>query len=368
MTTPEFFHKLEEEERRRESESGAQDNMSAPVEDVEVDAPHEVSVDSADDASSSHSESRPRKSKPAEDLPQEGTVVQHEKKHEHVRPIFVANRVKDLLRIMETPIPPQAPDILWENNLPSINLEYSFDCAGAIMVDETATAFPAAFILAKLLGLYGIKVSSNRVVHASIPTICGENNHIFRTTATGNKTGIQANMEENMYEVVDGQAVYLQFDYDHEPLAAEAAESQLRFVRMPPHSGECPNKCKFSISTPSDGHRAFRVDSILSVLCIMRGFPISSSAEEEMVGRLRQGDHCQALYTDEAIGSRIYCYGSLYSASCGAKGAGKWTPHRFPNTREYTELARFLSSAVVTVLEAASFKAGPNSDTQSQWA
>ena len=98
-------------------------------------------------------------------------------------------------------------------------------------------------------------------------------------------------MSENICQLIDGQAVYLAFDYDHATQHPESQHSYLRFLKHPPEGDDiCPNGQKYQVAVSPKGATAFRMDSILSLFCIMRGFPVGAWVDQ-CVGKLLQGQH-----------------------------------------------------------------------------
>ena len=157
-------------------------------------------------------------------------------------------------------------------------------------------------------------------------------------------------------------------DYEKPGLDPQAFSSHCRFLRDPKGvAGDDPNKGKYQFSVPATGGTVFRTDSLLSLICVMRGFP-SGAEGVPTIGQLGRGFHSQALYTDESIASRVYCYGSVYAAADKIGNSGKYCSHNIPTGGEFNEFATFLNHTVLTVQHAASIKAGPQSKSDMQWA
>ena len=100
------------------------------------------------------------------------------------------------------------------------------------------------------------------------------------------------------------------------------------------------------------------------MLSIMRGIP---TGKMETQWPLKQGQQCVAMGTDEAIRSRVYCYGSLFSVS-KLVGNGKVTSMKIPAGSDFDSLSGFLNEGMPIVMFASNFKEGPSGQKNSQWA
>ena len=80
----------------------------------------------------------------------------------------------------------------------------------------------------------------------------------------------------------------------------------------------------------STGTWATRFDSLISHLCVMKGFPDSGRAEldPKYDFRLPTGRHAPAVFTDETVRAAGYCYGTL--AAVPETGDGHWSTPSLP--------------------------------------
>ena len=104
---------------------------------------------------------------------------------------------------------------------------------------------------------------------------------------------------------------------------------------------------------------AFRFDSLLSQLSVMRGY--KDNFEEEryplLLGRL-----CPAACTDESVRGGVCFYGSL--CMCPKQGNGKWLPYN--RVMMSPRMASVCGSAVISIVQVTDVKAGPGG-SDPQW-
>ena len=208
---------------------------------------------------------------------------------------------------------------------------------------ETAvtTPHPAAYLMAKILALYQVEVETSVSVHHSIPVIkteVGNDPHILTVKAMGTSSQAPCVLEESVDSLYGQEAIVLRFKYAFPMSAHERAASQLRFYVEPKEDES--DKGRYQVEVDANGCYAYRNDSILSLLSIMRGFPIGSfeNAGMQVIGALKKGMLCQPQGTDEGAHCRIYCYGSLYAASRRREDTGKWVAARLPENEDFVPL------------------------------
>jgi len=109
----------------------------------------------------------------------------------------------------------------------------------------------------------------------------------------------------------------------------------------------------------SQGTFAFRFDSLLSHLSIMKGYH-----SEKALYPLPQGRVLPAAMTDEAVRGGVYFYGSLNQ--CPKAGRGKWLPSNHEVMSE--RMQSICSAGIVSIVEATNIVAGPKSGSNAQWA
>ena len=234
--------------------------------------------------------------------------------------------------------------------------DFSLECLGS--------EYPTTLFLAKAIAFYDVEVRASKHIGGDIEVIEGRENPLnFSYTARGTTTQESVNFDETVDEALDMKgATLLWFRYEEDRgTRRDAQASQLRVVGR---NEDTADKGRYTRDVDSSGTNVFRIDSLLSVLSIMRGLPKGPG----VFFPLLRGQQCQPMTTDEAVCAQAYCYGSLESIRRVYGGQGKFTASSLPPSRKWDTLSEFLSMALPTVWHASTFKAGPGSGSKlSQW-
>jgi hypothetical protein len=165
--------------------------------------------------------------------------------------------------------------------------------------------------------------------------------------------GVELTLTENVRALCGDSAVVLFYDYPH-PHFPSSCTGQIRLLLRP----QPPNDwCRHIKYYGAGGTVAFRFDSVLSHLGIMRG-----ACPESPYG-LKPGQFLPAAYTDETIKGGLYYYGALNA--CPRTGQGKWNPCNEETIP--SELRAFCGLGLISILKVTNVRAGP-AGRDTQWA
>ena len=157
-------------------------------------------------------------------------------------------------------------------------------------------------------------------------------------------------LRESVAEVCGDDAVALRYDYDY-PRFASTSPGQIRLLM--------PDKRRYTKFYESNGTFAFRFDSVLSHLSIMRGnFP-------EAPYGLKPGQLLPAQHTDESVKGGLYFYGSLFA--CRTSGQGKLTFEDLAGDID-PQVQAFCGLGIISILRVTDVLAGPTGKNDAQWA
>ena len=184
--------------------------------------------------------------------------------------------------------------------------------------------------------MMGIRVTASADIGGSFPT--GASPIFTHTECKGTSSQSQfhrsVTLENNAQELCGEHAIVLLYDYDMPPLET----FQEGWIRMVDEDGVHYTK-PYGIS----GTKAFRFDSWLSHLSIMKGYDNANANYPLPPGRI-----LPASATDEAVKGGVYFYGSLNM--CPQEGGRKWRPY---NVRKINrELHSVCSAELISIVQA----------------
>ena len=161
---------------------------------------------------------------------------------------------------------------------------------------------------------------------------------------------IQVHLTENVAEICGDGAVVLMYDYEF-PAVSQTEPGQIRLVM--------PDNERYTKVYDANGTVAFRSDSVLSHLSIMRGaFPESPYS-------LKPGQLLPAQHTDEGVKGGLYFYGSLFA--CPKSGQGKMKLQDAAGKFD-KQLQAFCDLGIISILRVTNVIAGPTARSNAQWA
>ena len=227
---------------------------------------------------------------------------------------------------------------------------------------------PVAAAIAGILRTFGVIVKSTHHVGADIPVLDQEE---VDTMMTRTLYHTRSEKEEEVTEYVEGVhgkgSTMLLYQYKQTPMVAADGNTQLRCY-LPKHRSK-PGTFTMTVDS-TVGTWATRFDSLISHLCVMKGFPDSGGGvkDPKLDFDLPPGRLAPAVYTDEQVRAAGYCYGTL--AAVPDSGDGHWTPPSMPAGNDLALLKEILAKGITTVLHGRAFIAGPKAGKKSfsQWA
>ena len=210
------------------------------AEQVEMSAPSEpafspaaepkIEEDSSGDESSATRAEKEKNTRVAHatTMPPSGTLIAlHMQKG-----LTLASDFKSLVSLNEEVCPAHAGIEKWGGG------EYNelLRAAAEIMLDDSVTEYPAAYLTAKLLNFFGIKVTSDLPVHGSIPVLPDSELPLRHTVKAVNTSSHEAKeITEVMQDTFGSSTCCLLFEYDSGFLKTSTmSTTNLRFLEALP--------------------------------------------------------------------------------------------------------------------------------------
>ena len=205
-------------------------------------------------------------------------------------------------------------------------------------------ARPVAYAMAVAISSLQVKVTSS---HSLGPLFCVDAN--LRQVVHRQCSHTKTHVTSDVTEVLNLGDTRLQYDYEFGNFRAASA-GQVRVVAK---------NHRYTKPVPTSGTYAFRSDSLISHLSMMKGYLPGLDG-----GFLPPGRASSSAGTDATIQAGVYAYGSL--EQCPRSGPGKWSIQSSAVVSE--ALRSILNASVITVLQGVSPRAGPTSKNLGQWA
>ena len=208
--------------------------------------------------------------------------------------------------------------------------------------DKDAKFKFAARVIAESMSRTKIEVKASSDIGGDFPTGAGlvfAHGECFHTN-----TEALHNLVEDARVTCGRHAIVLMYDYDKPPFAI-IGTGNIRMVE--------PNGEHYLKPYGPQGTFAFRFDSLLSHLSIMRGYRTETARYPYP---LPPGRILPAQNPDEAVRGGVYFYGSLNQ--CPKEGRGKWIPCNYADMSQrlhavkYPILAAFSETAVIATTAA----------------
>ena len=227
---------------------------------------------------------------------------------------------------------------------------------------------PVASMISQILRSFGVSVCSSHDIGDDSKLLEQHEISSFLTRDLYHtKKEVEETVTESVRDIYGEGSTLLLYSYKQTPMVAPDGMSQLRCY-LPKHPSK-PGTFTMAVDS-TVGTWATRFDSLISHLCVMKGFPDAGCGEMDpnFDFRLPTGRLAPAVYTDEQVRAAGYCYGTL--AAVPDSGDGHWTPPSTPAGTHLALLREILAKGITTILHGRAFFAGPKlaRKNYSQWA